>query len=102
MVSLPEAGVARQTYRTIHGVSLVCPIVVPFIYLLHGQRGAHMYAAMIREADGETMCRRFGLVATLLEMIPVANILFTYTNTGEFSSKPMQPVVLAVFESQHT
>lgn len=26
---------------------------------------------------------RFGFVATLLEMIPVANIFFTYTNTGE-------------------
>jgi len=27
---------------------------------------------------------RFGTVATLLEMIPVASILFSFTNTGEF------------------
>lgn len=27
---------------------------------------------------------RFGLVATALEMIPLASIFFTYTNTGRF------------------
>lgn len=26
---------------------------------------------------------RFGLVATVLEMIPIANMFFTYTNTGK-------------------
>ena len=30
-----------------------------------------------------TANQSFGLVATLLEMIPVASIFFTYTNTGE-------------------
>lgn len=34
---------------------------------------------------GDANGYRFGLVATMLEMIPVASIFFTYTNTGRFS-----------------
>jgi hypothetical protein len=38
---------------------------------------------------------RFGFVATLLEMVPVANIFFTYTNTG----KPLSQFVLVGCEA---
>jgi hypothetical protein len=39
-----------------------------------------------RPADhraNSTRSTRFGTVATLLEMIPVASIVFTFTNTGK-------------------
>ena len=31
----------------------------------------------------------FGTVATLLEMIPVASVLFSFTNTGEFQTSQL-------------
>lgn len=45
----------------------------------------HLVSAIMLMRDRNTDLARFGLVATVLEMVPIANIFFTYTNTGTVS-----------------
>lgn len=35
---------------------------------------------------------RFGVVATLLELVPIASILFAFSNTGTFSANRREEV----------
>lgn len=44
----------------------------------------------------KTFCS-FGLVATLLEMVPVASMFFTYTNTGMFQYGQPRESRLTIF-----
>lgn len=60
MVEFEERSLVKGKYRGIYSVGLPVPCLV-YIVL---------------------SCYRFGTVATLLELIPVASIIFSFTNTG--------------------
>jgi hypothetical protein len=66
MVEFEERGLVEGEYRCIYGVSL--PATCSSRIMLS--------------------CYRFGTVATLLELIPVASILFSFTNTGRLHLAP--------------
>jgi len=75
VVSSPARGLAREAHGPVYVVRQASPVALSTVSPVHDL----WHFSLL------TSAARFGLVATLLEMIPVVSIFFTYTNTGECS-----------------